>query len=118
MIIIFSWLSKAQPTKTIMHIVKIVWYRHINAMNYHQFKELLKQIHGNQFNDYVFSASDLRLNHGRVLQKICCIVKEFMVSCKQIIKIKKLQHDIFSHRYNTAYEQTKFKGPWRGRDYL
>ena len=49
--------------KTIMDIVvKIVQYRHINAKNYHQFKEPLKEIHDNEFNDYVFFASDLWLS--------------------------------------------------------
>lgn len=39
-----SQFSKAQSMKTVIKIVKIVQYIHINAMNYHQFIELIKEI--------------------------------------------------------------------------
>lgn len=43
-ILICSQFSKAQSMKIVIKIVKIVQYVHINAMNYHQFIELLKEI--------------------------------------------------------------------------
>lgn len=59
MILICIRFSEAQSMKTFINIVKIVQYIHINAMNYHRFIELLKEIKDNEFNDHTLSASDL-----------------------------------------------------------